>query len=70
VGWAISALTPLLAHQKRRRALKALELVWLFRFRGFLSANLPEDFKRLREAVERRFGALFPGSWSAPLRGA
>jgi len=47
------------------RALKALELMWLSRLCGFLSANLPEDFQRLSDAVER---AAETGSWDTALK--
>ena len=48
-----------------RKALKALELMWLSRLCGFLSANLPEDFERLSDAVER---AAERGSWDVALK--
>ena len=48
-----------------RKALKALELMWLSRLCGSLSANLPEDFERLSDAVER---AAETGSWDVALK--
>jgi CRISPR-associated protein Cmr2 len=35
-----------------RESLKALEAMWIARLCGFLSANLPEDYERVRDAVE------------------
>lgn len=35
-----------------RESLKALEAMWIARLCGFLSANLPEDYARVRDAVE------------------